>query len=79
MSNDKFVNWLKKYGDIRPVEEAFKDYPVEEEEHKGRIDAYVEETEESYNVSYKIGDIVYVKKFKYENGKEVTNHLFVVR
>ena len=78
MNNDKFVEWLKKYGDIRPLDEAFKNFPVEEEEHKGKYDAYVKEEDEKYNVSYKIGDIVYVKKFKYPNGKIGENHLFVI-
>ena len=41
MNNDEFVEYIKKYGDIRPVQEAFEKYPVEEEEHKGKIDAYL--------------------------------------
>ena len=38
MDNKEFVEFIKKYGDIRPVQEAFKEYPVEEEEHKGKLD-----------------------------------------
>ena len=80
MDNKEFVEFIKKYGDIRPVQEAFKEYPVEEEEHKGKLESYLhvaEETEE-YNIPYKIGDIVYVKNFIYENGKPGKNHLFVI-
>jgi len=80
MNNDEFVKYIKKYGDIRPVQEAFEKYPVEEEEHKGKIESYlhVAEETEGYNNLYKIGDIVYVKKFIYEDGRRGTNHLFVI-
>lgn len=80
MSNEEFLKYILKYGDIRPIEEAFEKFPVEEEEHKGRIDTYVAETLEEYNYkdNYLIGDIIYVKKYKYENGKDGKNHLFVI-
>lgn len=80
MSNEEFLKYILKYGDIRPVEEAFEKFPVEEEEHKGRIDAYVAENKEEYNYrnDYKIGDIVYVRKYKYKNGNNGKNHLFVI-
>lgn len=41
MDNDEFVKLVKKIGKIKPAEEAFKEFPVEEEEHKGRIDSYL--------------------------------------
>jgi len=41
MDNDEFVKLIRKIGKIKPVEEAFKEFPVEEEEHKGRIDSYL--------------------------------------
>lgn len=80
MSDEEFLKYVLKYGDIRPIEEAFEKYPVEEEEHKGRLDAYVAENSEGYNYqnSYLVGDIIYVKKYKYKNGREGTNHLFVI-
>ena len=80
MNNKEFVEFIKKYGDIRPVQEAFEKYPVEEEEHKGRIESYLKVAEEVavYNNPYKIGDIVYVKNFIYEDGKRGKNHLFVI-
>lgn len=79
MDNKEFVEYIKKYGDIRPVQEAFKEYPVEEEEHKGKLESYLmaEETE-LYNNPYKIGDIVYVKNYIYEDGRNGKNHLFVI-
>ena len=30
------------------------------------------------NGKYEIGDIVFVSKYKYENGKDGNNHLFVI-
>jgi len=41
MCNDEFLKEVLKYGKIKPLEEAFKEFPVEEEEHKGKIDAYL--------------------------------------
>lgn len=82
MSNDEFLKEVLKYGKIRPVEDAFKEFPVEEEIHKGKIDSYIGVAEESekYNTSFKyeVGDIVFVKKYKYEDGTEGKNHLFVI-
>lgn len=80
MNNKEFVEFIKKYGDIRPVQEAFEKYPVEEEEHQGKLESYLKVAEEEviYNNPYKIGDIVYVKNFIYEDGKRGKNHLFVI-
>ena len=41
MNNDEFVKRIKKIGKIKDVREAFEKYPVEEEEHKGKIEAYI--------------------------------------
>ena len=41
MNNDEFLKEVLKYGKIKPVEKAFKEFPVEEEIHKGRIDSYL--------------------------------------
>ena len=41
MNNDEFVKKIKEIGKIKDVREAFEKYPVEEEEHKGKIDAYL--------------------------------------
>ena len=61
MNNEEFIKIIKKYGEIKSVQEAFEKYPVEEEEHKGRLEAYwaVSEEVERYNYKYKIGDIGY--------------------
>ena len=82
MNDDEFLKEVLKYGKIRPVEDAFKEFPVEEEIHKGKIDNYigVAEDYEEYNINfkYKVGDIVFVKRYKYEDGTEGRNHLFVI-
>ena len=82
MSDEEFLKKIKEIGKIKPLEDAFKEYPVEEEEHKGKIDSYTavaEENEEYFHkTTYNVGDIVYVKRYKYENGKEGKNHLFVI-
>ena len=41
MDNDEFLKEVLKCGKIKPVEEAFKEFPVEEEEHKGKNDSYL--------------------------------------
>ena len=77
--NGKSEFWkrLEAAGEIKDVSEAFEEYPVEEEWHKGHAANYISEPKEVYD-EYSIGDIVFVKKFKYPNGKEGRDHLFVI-
>ena len=67
MNNDEFLKRIKEIGKIKDVREASEKYPVEEEEHKGRIELYIDVAEETekyyYKSGYKVGDIVYVKKW----------------
>lgn len=72
-----FLKYVKKYGEIKDVEEAFKEFPPEEEWHKGRIENVLREKGEVYNL-YKIGDIVYVNKYYYLDGSVGGNHFFVI-
>ena len=74
-----FLKFAKEKGKIRDVSEAFEKYPVEEEWHKGKIESlsYLKEKNEIYNI-YEIGDIVFVGNYKYEDGTEGKNHLFVI-
>lgn len=71
------IEQLEKIGLIKPASEAFKDYPVEEEIHQGDINYFVAETIIRYG-KYKVGDIVYVKEYQYEDGTIGNNHLFVI-
>lgn len=74
-----FLKFAKEKGKIKDIEEAFNEFPVEEEWHKGKIEnlLYVNEEEEIYS-SYNIGDIVFVNNYKYQDGKDGKNHLFVI-
>ena len=82
---DKIVeqkrNWilkkLEETGRIQDVSEAFKEFPAENEWHKGKIESFLEEEKEVYD-QYNVGDIVFVKEYLYKNGKKGTNHLFVI-
>ena len=74
-----FLKFAYEKGKVRDVGEAFEEFPVEEEWHKGKIGNVLtlnEETEE-YSI-YNIGDIVYVEKFRYESGEIGKNHFFVI-
>ena len=73
----EFLKNAIKKGKVRPLEEAFELYPTEEEEHKGKLESYLNEESEPYYL-YNVGDIVFVNSYKYKNGKEGTNHLFVI-
>lgn len=67
-------------GRVKSLEEAFEEYDPEEEWHQGKIENVLnlnEDLEDKYSV-YKIGDIVYVQKYYYKNGKPGRNHLFVI-
>ncbi len=59
------------YDRVKSLEDAFTKYPVEKNEYLICDSSY------SYN-DYKIGDIVYVSKYKYSNGKLGEKHLFVL-
>ena len=71
MKNEEnsFLEYALKSGRIRPVDEAFDEFPPEEEDHKGNAYYYLKEDSEKYN-DYSIGDIVFVRKYKYKDGKE---------
>lgn len=74
-----FLEIAKKSGKIREVKEAFIEYPVEEEWHKGKIENLFQlnENNEEYYI-YKIGDIVFVNDYRYDNGAKGKKHLFVI-
>jgi len=53
-----------KYGKVKDLKEAFEEFPVEEEWHKGSAENWLKEQEETYSAEYEIGDIVFVKEYK---------------
>ena len=72
-----FIRFAYKCNKVRDIREAFEEFPVEEEWHKGKIENVLRESEVEYNL-YEIGDIVFVKKYYYPDGSEGENHFFVI-
>ena len=59
--NDKdFIKKAYEKGRIKDASEAFKEFPPEEEWHKGKIENILKEDDDNYNI-YSVGDIVFVK------------------
>jgi len=74
-----FLKFVYENNLAKDVSEAFKEYPVEEEWHKGKLENVVcEESLVEYLTSYEEGDIVFVKEYEYSDGKIGYNHLFVI-
>ena len=73
-----FLKVAYKNGKVKDLSEAFLEYPVEEEWHKGKVENVIKEREIPYVINYEIGDIVFVKEYKYSNGKVGKSHLFVI-
>ncbi len=74
---DDFIKKQCIQGNIKNASEAFEEYPVENEWHKGKIENILREGKVSYS-PYNIGDIVFVEKFSYSDGSDGYNHLFVI-
>ncbi len=80
MENNNLSEFMKiayKNGRVKDLAEAFKEFPVEEERHKGKTENLLKERDEQYDI-YEIEDIVFVKKYHYINGKKGNNHLFAI-
>lgn len=73
----EFLKIAYKHGRVKDLEEAFKEFPVEEEWHKGKVENVLNEDNEKYDY-YSIGDIVFVSVYLYPDGKMGSNHLFVI-
>ena len=73
----EFLKTAYKYGKVKDLEEAFEEFPVEEEWHEGKIENILNEDSEIYSI-YEIGDLVFVKEYTYSDGKIGNNHLFVI-
>lgn len=56
MKNDKglsdFLKFAHEHDKVRDVSEAFEEYPVEEEWHKGKIENALREANEEYKSSF---------------------------
>lgn len=73
-----FIKKAYETGRVKDLSEAFKEYPPEEEWHKGDAISFLGESKVECLAKYNIGDIVYVKEFLYPNGSIGYNHLFVI-
>ena len=73
----EFMKFAYKHNKVRDVHEAFEEFYVDEEWHKGKIENVLREESEEYKL-YEIGDIVFVKKYYYPNGNKGENHFFVI-
>lgn len=73
----EFMRFAYKCNKVRDIKEAFEEFPVEEEWHKGKIENVLRESDVEYNL-YEIGDIVFVKKYYYPDGSKGENHFFVI-
>ena len=73
----EFLKIAYKYGKVKDLEEAFKEFPVEDEWHKGKVENVLKEESAKYDY-YNIGDIVFVSVYVYLDGKLGSNHLFVI-
>lgn len=72
-----FLKTAYEHGKVKDLKDAFKEYPVEEEWHKGKIENVLNEDNKSYRL-YEIGDIVFVREYSYPDGKIGNNHFFVI-
>ena len=73
-----FLKIAYKYNRVKDLKEAFEEFPVQDEWHKGKTENVLKEDSEEYNAIYEIGDIVFVKEYKYPDGKIGNNHFFVI-
>ena len=72
-----FLKTAYEYGKVKDLKDAFEEYPVEEEWHKGKVENVLNENNKSYNF-YEIGDIVFVREYSSPSGEKGKNHFFVI-
>ena len=75
--DNKTKEELIKKGVLKPLAEAFKEYPVEEEIHFGQSEWYLAEKTIKYG-KYHEKDIVFIIEYKYSDGTTGRDHLFVI-
>ncbi len=75
--NSEFLNFILKNNLAKPLKEAFEEFPTQEEIHKGNPNYFLQEEKIIYS-NYRVGDIVFVDEYLYNNMQKGTNHLFVI-
>lgn len=73
----EFLKIAYKNNRVKDLKEAFEEFPVEKEWHKGKVENVLNEDSEKYEY-YNIGDIVFVSVYIYPDGQMGNNHLFVI-
>ena len=73
----KFIKMAYDANRVKDVHDAVVEFPPKEEWHQGKIENVICESDKAYSI-YNIGDIVYVKEYCYSDGKQGTNHMFVI-
>ena len=73
-----FLKIAYKHNRVKELKEAFEEFPVEEEWHKGKTENILKEDKEKYHINYEIGDIVFVREYRYPDGATGNNHFFVI-
>lgn len=75
----EFLKLAYRHNKVRDLQEAFAEFPTEEEWHKGKAENVLREDEETYKaINYAIGDIIFVKQYIYSDQRSGNNHLFVI-
>lgn len=77
MNDLEFIKIAYSKGKVQDVSQAFEEFPPEQEWHGGKIENVFEEENVQYG-PYFVGDIVFVKKYKYADGTEGFDHFFVI-
>ena len=74
----EFIKKAYEANKVKNIEDAFMEYPTEEEWHKGKIEYFINDKNFYYGDKCEIGDIVFVREYNYSNGSKGYNHLFVI-
>ena len=81
MVNNDISDFLKiayEQNRVKDVGEAFVEFPVSQEWHKGKEENIIKDEDIPYVISYEVGDIVFVKEYTYPDGSVGGKHLFVI-
>ena len=77
MDQLEFIKSAYAKGKVKDVSQAFEEFPPEEECHGGKIGNVFNEEHIEYG-PYSIGNIIFVKKYKYSNGTVGFAYFFVI-
>ena len=73
-----FIKMAYEAGRVKNIEEAFKNYPKDDEWHHGEIEYFINDKDFYYSDKCQIGDIVFAREYTYSDGTVGHNHMFVI-